>query len=182
MDEKVHDVTEVWMDRTHLHLTVDGRSYRIRWADCSPRLLAASDWQRQRFDVSPSGYGIHWPEIDEDLAIAPLLLQAEIEDASDEISVSMSVLAEQRETYHVTDSRTVEGDLQRIVTDPKVMLGKPVIKGTRLTVEHILNLLAGGVTPEEIFAEYDGLSERDIRACLRFAAQSLREHVAAHEE
>jgi uncharacterized protein (DUF433 family)/uncharacterized protein YuzE len=92
------------------------------------------------------------------------------------------VLAEQRETYHVTASRSVEDDLQRITSDPKVMLGKPVIKGTRLTVEHILNLLASGVTPDEIVAEYDGLSEQDIRACLRFAAQSLREHVAPHEE
>jgi uncharacterized protein (DUF433 family) len=49
-------------------------------------------------------------------------------------------------------------------------------------VEYILNLLASGVTPEEIIAEYDGVSEQDIRACLRFAAQSLREYVAPHEE
>lgn len=94
----------------------------------------------------------------------------------------MPVLAEQRETYAVSDNRAVESDLQRIVSDSRVMLGKPVIKGTRLTVEHILNLLASGVTPKEIVAEYDGLSEQDIRACLRFAAQSLREHVALHEE
>lgn len=84
------------------------------------------------------------------------------------------VLAEQRETYHLTASRSVEDDLRRITSDPKVMVGKPVIKGTRLTVEYILNLLASGATPDEIVAEYDGLSEQDIRACLRFAAQSLR--------
>ncbi len=83
-------------------------------------------------------------------------------------------LAEQRETYRVTGGRSADDDLQRITSDPKVMLGKPVIKGTRLTVEHILNLLASGVTPEEIVAENAGLSEQDIRACLRFAAQSLR--------
>lgn len=83
------------------------------------------------------------------------------------------VLAEQRETYHVADNRSVEDDSRRIVADPKVMVGKPVIKGTRLTVEHILNLLASGVTPDEIVAEYDGLSEQDIRACLRFAAQAM---------
>jgi uncharacterized protein (DUF433 family)/uncharacterized protein YuzE len=92
------------------------------------------------------------------------------------------VLAEQRETYHVADSRSVDDGLLRITSDPKVMLGKPVIKGTRLPVEYILNLLASGVTPEEIIAEYDGVSEQDIRACLRFAAQSLREYVAPHEE
>ena len=85
------------------------------------------------------------------------------------------VLAEQQETYHVTASRSVEDDLQRISSDPKVMFGKPVIKGTRLTVEHILNLLASGITPEEIVAEYDGLSQQDIHACLRFATQALRQ-------
>jgi uncharacterized protein (DUF433 family) len=53
------------------------------------------------------------------------------------------------------------------------MPGKPIIKGTRLTVEHILNLLASGVTPEAIIAEYDGLSEQDIRACLRLASRML---------
>ncbi len=177
----MHDVAEVWTDKTHLCLTVDGRSYRIRWADCSPNLFAASDWQRQRFDVSPSGYGIHWPEIDEDLAIAPLLLQAENMNVFVERNRA-SVLAESREIYRVVESASAEDILQRIASDPKVMLGKPVIKGTRLTVEHILNLLASGVTPEEIVVEYDGLSEQDIRACLRFAAQSLREHVAPHEE
>jgi uncharacterized protein (DUF433 family) len=59
--------------------------------------------------------------------------------------------------------------LQRIVADPKVMVGKPVIKGTRLTVELILNLLAHGATVEEILDEYDGLSRDDIQACLLFA-------------
>jgi uncharacterized protein (DUF433 family)/uncharacterized protein YuzE len=94
----------------------------------------------------------------------------------------MPVLAEHREAYRVAEGAGAEDDSQRIVSNPKVMLGKPVIKGTRLTVEYILNLLASGVTPAEIVAEYDGLSEQDIRACLRFAAQSLRVHLAPHEE
>lgn len=181
MDKKMHDVAEVWSDKAHLHLTVDGRSYRIRWADCSPNLFAASDWQRQRFDVSPSGYGIHWPEIDEDLAIAPLLLQAETVGVFEDRKKA-PVLAEFRETYRVDEDMIVDDDFQRITSDPKVMFGKPVIKGTRLPVEHILNVLASGVSPEEIVAEYDGLSEQDIRACLRFASQSLGEHVAQHEK
>ena len=181
MDEKLYDVSDVWTDKNHLHLTVDGRSYRIRWADCSPHLLIASDWQRQRFDVSPSGYGIHWPEIDEDLAIAPLLRQADSVDVFEETNRA-PVLAESREIYRVDEDVIDDDDFQRITSDPRVMLGKPVIKGTRLPVEHILNLLASGVTPEEIVAEYDGLSEQDIRACLRFAALTLREHVASHEE
>ncbi len=63
--------------------------------------------------------------------------------------------------------------LNRIATNPKVMIGKPVIKGTRLTVEYILNLLAHGATVTEILEEYEGLSEADIRACFLFASRSL---------
>jgi len=63
--------------------------------------------------------------------------------------------------------------LKRIACDSKVMVGKPVIRGTRLTVEYILNLLARGSTVEEILDEYEGLSSEDIQACLFFASQSL---------
>lgn len=64
--------------------------------------------------------------------------------------------------------------LDRIVIDPRVMIGKPVIRGTRLTVEYILNLLAHGATEADILAEYQGLARADIQACLLFAAQSLQ--------
>ncbi len=63
--------------------------------------------------------------------------------------------------------------LERISINPKVMVGKPVIKGTRLTVEYVLNLLAQGATIEDILAEYDGLAREDIRACFLFATKSL---------
>jgi uncharacterized protein (DUF433 family) len=63
--------------------------------------------------------------------------------------------------------------LNRIITNPKVMTGKPVIKGTRLTVKYILNLLAHDTTMEEILSEYEGLVEVDIKACLLFASRSL---------
>ena len=63
--------------------------------------------------------------------------------------------------------------LDRISCDPKVMLGKPVIKGTRLTVDYILNLLGHGSSNEEILAEYQDLTQEDIQACLLFASQSL---------
>lgn len=62
--------------------------------------------------------------------------------------------------------------LNRIVLDPKVMAGKPVILGTRLTVEYVLNLLAHGATFAEILDEYDGLILEDIRACVLFHAKS----------
>ena len=65
--------------------------------------------------------------------------------------------------------------LERIVLNPKVMAGKPVIKGTRLTVEYILNLLAHGATPEEVLKEYEGITREDIQACFMFATKSLGE-------
>ena len=67
--------------------------------------------------------------------------------------------------------------LKRIGLNPKVMVGKPVVKGTRLTVEYILNLLAHGATVEEILQEYDGLSQEDVQACLLFATKSLESTV-----
>ncbi|MGB6017525.1 MAG: DUF433 domain-containing protein [Nodosilinea sp.] len=63
--------------------------------------------------------------------------------------------------------------LGRITTDPKIMVGKPVIRGTRITVEYILNLLAHGATTAEILEEYEGLVKDDILACLLFASRSL---------
>jgi len=65
--------------------------------------------------------------------------------------------------------------LKRITLNPKVMSGKPIIQGTRLTVEYILNLLAHGSTTEEILAEYQGLNPEDIKACFLFATKSLRD-------
>ncbi len=63
--------------------------------------------------------------------------------------------------------------LERITLNPKVMVGKTVIRGTRLTVEYILNLLAHGATVSEILEEYTGLTPEDIQACLLFATKSL---------
>jgi uncharacterized protein (DUF433 family) len=63
--------------------------------------------------------------------------------------------------------------LERISINPRVMVGKPVIRGTRLSVEYILNLLAHGATTEEIIAEYKGLTREDVQACILFATKSL---------
>jgi uncharacterized protein (DUF433 family) len=63
--------------------------------------------------------------------------------------------------------------LERISIIPKVMVGKAVIKGTRLTVEYILNLLAHRSTSEEILQEYEGITQEDIQACPLFATRSL---------
>ena len=63
--------------------------------------------------------------------------------------------------------------LERITVNPKVMVGKPIIRGTRLTVEYILNLLAHGATVTEIVSEYKGLTKEDIQSCILFATKSL---------
>jgi uncharacterized protein (DUF433 family) len=58
---------------------------------------------------------------------------------------------------------------ERIVVNPQVLAGKPVIRGTRLAVEFILELLAAGRRENEILADYPGLTREDILACLAYA-------------
>ena len=67
---------------------------------------------------------------------------------------------------------------ERIVVDPKVLAGKPVIRGTRLAVEFILELLAGGQAESEVLANYPGLSREDILACLSYASYLAHEYKA----
>ncbi len=62
----------------------------------------------------------------------------------------------------------------RIVVDPKVLVGKPVIRGTRISVEHVVDLLARGWTEDQILEEYDHITRADIRACLAYAGAVLR--------
>jgi uncharacterized protein (DUF433 family) len=66
---------------------------------------------------------------------------------------------------------------QRITLDPNVMVGKPVIRGTRIPVELIVRMLAQGVPEEEILIEYPRLQPADIRAALTYAAETV-----AHED
>jgi uncharacterized protein (DUF433 family) len=63
--------------------------------------------------------------------------------------------------------------LQRIIIDPNIMVGKPVIKGTRLTVELILGLLGQGISTEKILEEYPRLTKEDVLACLVFAQKTI---------
>ena len=66
----------------------------------------------------------------------------------------------------------------RIVMDPEVLAGKPVVRGTRLAVEFILELLAAGRSESEIMADYPGLSREDILACLSYASYLAHEYKA----
>jgi len=68
--------------------------------------------------------------------------------------------------------------LGRIQVNPTIFGGKPIIRGLRIAVEHILGMLAAGDTPETILHEYPFLEPEDIQACLLFAYRALAgEHV-----
>jgi uncharacterized protein (DUF433 family) len=62
----------------------------------------------------------------------------------------------------------------RIAIDPNVLVGKPIIKGTRISVEFIIDLLAQGWSTDEILRNYPGIVIDDIQACLSYASESLR--------
>jgi uncharacterized protein (DUF433 family) len=62
----------------------------------------------------------------------------------------------------------------RIVIDAKILTGKPVVRGTRLAVEFVLELLAQGWSEKQVLEQYPGLSHEDILACLRYATESLK--------
>lgn len=62
----------------------------------------------------------------------------------------------------------------RVTVNPEVLVGKPVIKGTRIAVEFVIDLLARGWTAEQILKEYDHLTREDIQACLAYASEMLK--------
>jgi uncharacterized protein (DUF433 family) len=62
----------------------------------------------------------------------------------------------------------------RIVVDPEILVGKPVIKGTRLAVEFIIDLLAQGWTEADVLRNYPGVTRQDIQACLAYASSVLK--------
>jgi uncharacterized protein (DUF433 family) len=67
--------------------------------------------------------------------------------------------------------------INRITADPKILGGKPIVQGTRMSVEFILELLASDVPEEEILEDYPHLTRDDIHACLRYAARSCKNEI-----
>ena len=67
--------------------------------------------------------------------------------------------------------------IERITANPKILGGKPIIKGTRISVEFILELLASGTSEAEILEDYSHLKKDDIQACLKYAAQSFKNEI-----
>lgn len=70
---KLHLIEKVCIERRKLVLHVDGQIHTFNLSKISRRLAKASPVERGRFEISPSGYGIHWPGIDEDLSVDALL-------------------------------------------------------------------------------------------------------------
>jgi uncharacterized protein (DUF433 family) len=62
---------------------------------------------------------------------------------------------------------------ERIVINPSILVGKPIIKGTRISVEFVIGLLGQGWSVEQVLAEYDHLKPEDIQACLSYASEVL---------
>jgi len=71
--KKYHKVEKVAFVGDNLTLKVDGEEYKFRLTDISGRLAKASPEKRKKYEISPAGYGIHWPLIDEDLSIDSLI-------------------------------------------------------------------------------------------------------------
>jgi uncharacterized protein (DUF433 family) len=67
--------------------------------------------------------------------------------------------------------------IERITANPNILGGKPIIRGTRISVEFVLELLASNVPEEEILEDYPHLKREDIQACLRYAARSFKNEI-----
>jgi uncharacterized protein (DUF433 family) len=63
---------------------------------------------------------------------------------------------------------------ERIIINPEILVGKPVIKGTRLAVEFIIDLLAQGWSVDDILQNYPGVTREDVQACLAYASETLK--------
>ncbi len=62
----------------------------------------------------------------------------------------------------------------RITLDPRILVGKPIVKGTRISVEFVVELLGRGWTTEQVLRDYDHLTRDDIQACLAYAGDVLK--------
>ena len=68
-----HNIENITFDANNIILNIDGKEKKILLDDISKKLKSAIDIERQMFKISPSGYGVHWPLIDEDLSIDHIL-------------------------------------------------------------------------------------------------------------
>jgi hypothetical protein len=80
--KKYHDVKNGRFEKYHLLMRVDGKDYSIDLRQYSKKLAAADQRKKMNYEISPSGYGIHWPDLDEDLAIDGMIKAAKFSKAS----------------------------------------------------------------------------------------------------
>jgi len=80
--KKYHDIKNVRFERYHLILRVDGKVHKIDLRQYSKKLATADENTKMNFEISPSGYGIHWPDLDEDLSIDGMIKSAKVRNAS----------------------------------------------------------------------------------------------------
>lgn len=74
----------------------------------------------------------------------------------------------------LAESAMIDQDAARITVDPAVLTGKPVVRGTRISVDFVIGLLADGWSEQDILANYPGLTHDDVIACLAYARDALR--------
>jgi len=79
--KKYHNVANIRFEKQYLLLKVDGKDYRIDLRQYSKKLASADERTKTNFEVSPSGYGIHWPELDEDLSVDGMIKAAKVRKA-----------------------------------------------------------------------------------------------------
>ena len=68
-----HDIQKITFDKDFIYLQIDGKEIKAPLEKVSSKLKVAEDFQRMMYKISPSGYGIHWPLIDEDLSVDSLM-------------------------------------------------------------------------------------------------------------
>lgn len=73
MMDKYHNIQKIEFTDNEMIIVIDGKEYTFQLKEISSRLTKATDSERSNYEISPSGYGIHWPTIDEDLSIDGLL-------------------------------------------------------------------------------------------------------------
>lgn len=71
--KKYHEIGKITFIEERLFIKIDGKEYTFQLADISKKIAGASRVEREKYEISPSGYGIHWPLIDEDLSIDSLI-------------------------------------------------------------------------------------------------------------
>lgn len=71
--KKCHELSEISFTEDKLRIKIDGKFYEFQLSEISKKLANASEIEKNKYDISPSGYGIHWPLLDEDLSIDGLL-------------------------------------------------------------------------------------------------------------